>query len=119
MKLILVRHGETKWNREYRVMGRMDLPLNEHGQMQAEGIGRALEHESIEAIYASPKLRAQQTAQDIDVRTDILSFHGWAGDCQRKTGGCTAGSRVGSLVNGMPFHTGGILEKWVSCSLPH
>ncbi|MBM3132085.1 MAG: histidine phosphatase family protein, partial [Chloroflexi bacterium] len=66
MRLILVRHGQTDWNREYRVQGQADPPLNESGKAQAEAIARALKDEPVEAIYSSPLSRAFETARAID-----------------------------------------------------
>jgi broad specificity phosphatase PhoE len=64
--VILVRHGQTEWNREERFRGRVDLPLNEMGLRQAEAAGRRIASTwSPEAIYASPLSRAMQTAQAI------------------------------------------------------
>jgi len=34
-RLVLVRHGETAWNRETRIQGHTDIPLSEHGRWQA------------------------------------------------------------------------------------
>ncbi len=65
MRLILVRHGQTDWNKEYRVQGQSDTPLNEAGRAQAEAIAQALKSEPVEAIYSSPLGRAYQTAQAI------------------------------------------------------
>ena len=65
MRLILVRHGQTDWNREYRVQGQSDMPLNRTGLAQAEAIAMALKAEPIEAIYSSPLKRAYQTAKAI------------------------------------------------------
>lgn len=70
MRLILVRHGQTDWNRDYRVQGQADPPLNETGRAQAETIAGALKGEPIEAIYSSPLLRAIDTARTIN------RFHG-------------------------------------------
>lgn len=66
MRLILVRHGQTEWNREYRVQGQADPPLNEMGRAQAEAIAGVLKREPIQAIYSSPLSRALETAHTIN-----------------------------------------------------
>ncbi len=65
MKLILVRHGETQWNRENRVVGFADIGLNDEGQKQVKRLALALKEEQVEAIYSSPLSRAWETAQEI------------------------------------------------------
>lgn len=65
MQLILIRHGQTDWNKEYRVQGQSNLPLNESGIVQAEAIAQALKDEKVEAIYSSPLSRAFGTAQAV------------------------------------------------------
>lgn len=65
MRLILVRHGETEWNRQRRVQGLSNLALNETGKKQAEAVARALRNEKVDAIYSSPLRRAQETARAI------------------------------------------------------
>ncbi len=66
MRLILIRHGETDWNSEYRVQGHCNLPLNSNGLLQAEAIAEALKDEPVEVIYSSPLSRALQTAETIN-----------------------------------------------------
>jgi len=69
LKLILVRHGETSWNRERRVQGAdSDIELNETGLEQATRLASSLENESIVAIHASPMRRAVATAEAIASR---------------------------------------------------
>jgi broad specificity phosphatase PhoE len=63
--VILVRHGETQWNRELIFRGRADIPLSAKGLAQAEQLAAALTAEKIDAVYASPLARAQQTAQPL------------------------------------------------------
>lgn len=66
MKLILVRHGETSWNKERRVQGGdSDIELNEIGLEQARKLGTYLKNENIIAVYASPMQRAVATAEAI------------------------------------------------------
>ncbi len=65
-RIILVRHGETEWNRVERFRGRADVPLNQAGLMQAEATGRRIAAEwNPEAIYTSPLSRAVKTAEAI------------------------------------------------------
>jgi broad specificity phosphatase PhoE len=63
--VLLVRHGETEWNRIRRYQGWLDSPLTPEGIAQAEAIGRRLRlvPEAAEAeIVASPLGRARHTA---------------------------------------------------------
>ena len=62
MKLLLTRHGETDWNRENRVLGRTDEPLNEKGRAQADELLEALGGISIQAVYSSPLCRSSVIA---------------------------------------------------------
>jgi broad specificity phosphatase PhoE len=65
-KIILVRHGETDWNRIRRIQGGdSDTPLNETGQRQAKALACRLKDETITAVFSSPLQRAFQTAQAI------------------------------------------------------
>ncbi len=68
-KIILVRHGETEWNRLHRFQGLSDIPLNEKGNSQARSLALALKDEVITSIYSSPLKRAMETASHIG------SFH--------------------------------------------
>lgn len=65
MRLYLVRHGETESNRLGLALGRDDVPLNERGRWQAERLGRALASEPLAAVYASPLVRALDTARAV------------------------------------------------------
>jgi broad specificity phosphatase PhoE len=66
MELILVRHGETIWNKERRVQGFSDIDLNDAGLHQAEQLALSLKDHNIHSIYSSPLIRAKRTAQIIN-----------------------------------------------------
>jgi broad specificity phosphatase PhoE len=65
LRLCLVRHGETEWNRIGRFQGRNDQPLNERGRKQAQALAEALQNENFKAIYSSPLPRSLETARFI------------------------------------------------------
>ena len=61
--LLLIRHGETDWNRSGQVMGNQPIPLNQTGEQQARACADMLAHTPIAGIFTSPVLRAVQTAE--------------------------------------------------------
>ena len=64
MTLLLVRHGQTDWNREpARCSGWAEVELNEVGRGQARDLGRALDGRGIELIVTSHLVRARDTAE--------------------------------------------------------
>ncbi|MCE2404707.1 MAG: histidine phosphatase family protein [Dehalococcoidia bacterium] len=65
MRLILVRHGETEWNREGRFQGQSPVGLSEKGIRQARETAKALVAMKPTAIYSSPLTRAMMTANEI------------------------------------------------------
>jgi len=64
-RLILIRHGESTWNRERRIQGQLDPPLSEQGHEQARRVAGRLARRQVEALYTSDLLRASQTADAI------------------------------------------------------
>lgn len=64
-RLILVRHGETEWNRTRMIQGHRDIPLNEVGLAQARAVAGQLAAEPIRAVYTSDLARARETARAI------------------------------------------------------
>ncbi len=71
-ELILIRHGETDWNRELRFQGQVDVPLNEAGRVQARRVADRLGSEPIDHLYSSDLLRTRQTARPLATRSGRL-----------------------------------------------
>ena len=63
MKLYIVRHGETVWNKLHKVQGSADIPLAENGISLAEKTGEALRDVSFDLCITSPLIRARKTAE--------------------------------------------------------
>ncbi|HSE02462.1 MAG TPA: histidine phosphatase family protein [Burkholderiales bacterium] len=63
--LMVIRHGETAWNREKRMQGTTDTPLSEVGREQARSLGRRLAGHAFAALYTSDLARARDTARAI------------------------------------------------------
>lgn len=68
-RILAIRHGETAWNRESRIQGHLDIPLNGVGRAQARRVGAALQGEAVAAIYASDLARARETAEAVAAST--------------------------------------------------
>ncbi|MDP3182627.1 MAG: histidine phosphatase family protein [Desulfobaccales bacterium] len=64
-QIILVRHGQTPWNKDKIFRGTYDIPHNETGQEEARLTGEWLKGETIHAAYCSPLSRARDTAEAI------------------------------------------------------
>lgn len=69
MRIWLARHGETDLNKNKRMQGRSDVPLNETGRWQAGVVRKAIAREygevTFDAVFASPLDRAIETASII------------------------------------------------------
>ena len=59
--LLLIRHGETAWNAEHRIQGRLDVPLSTTGMWQSGRLAERLAAEAIDAIISSDLARAWMT----------------------------------------------------------
>jgi broad specificity phosphatase PhoE len=93
-RILIVRHGQSTWNADGRWQGRADPPLSELGERQAEDVvtvlaRRAASRPSIGRIWASPLMRARQTAEiigrglgldlDFDPRLQEVDAGEWTG----------------------------------------
>jgi phosphoserine phosphatase len=64
-QIILVRHGQTPWNKDQIFRGSRDIPLNDTGREEARLAGEWLKGDTIHAAYCSPLSRARETGEAI------------------------------------------------------
>ncbi len=68
-KLLIIRHGETRWNAQGRVQGHGDSPLTETGREQARLLGQRLQHVAFDKLICSDLGRTMETASFITACT--------------------------------------------------
>lgn len=68
---LIIRHGETLWNREHRIQGQLDSPLSPTGLAQAEALGWRLRQEGLDLLVSSDLGRTLQTAAPIAAATGL------------------------------------------------
>jgi probable phosphoglycerate mutase len=64
-RFLIIRHGETDWNRAGRFQGQIDVPLNDYGRVQAGQARDFLQSVPIDFAFTSPMLRPKETAEII------------------------------------------------------
>ena len=76
--MLLVRHGETEWNKLGKFQGQCDVPLNKRGLAQARQASRAVSLGLGTTVYASPLYRTMQTAEEISrpAQTSVIPMDG-------------------------------------------
>ncbi len=62
-RILLLRHGETDWNRQSRFQGQIDVPLNATGRQQAQQAAAFLRQTPMKRAYSSPMARPRETAE--------------------------------------------------------
>jgi probable phosphoglycerate mutase len=70
-RLIVWRHGNTDWNRDDRVQGQLDAPLNDVGREQAAAAAKILARRRPDAIVSSDQSRAVDTAAALATLTGL------------------------------------------------
>ncbi|ACK70397.1 Phosphoglycerate mutase [Gloeothece citriformis PCC 7424] len=108
-RFLLIRHGETQWNRESRFQGIRDIPLNENGKNQAGKAGDFLKDVELNFAVSSPMLRPKETAEI------ILKYHpNLSLDLQPDLTEICHGLWEGKLKAEIELEFPGLLEQWNS-----
>lgn len=63
MKIYIIRHGQTMWNKERLLQGRSDIELNENGRELAKRTGEGMKEIPFDLAFTSPLKRAKETAR--------------------------------------------------------
>ncbi|MES3007646.1 MAG: histidine phosphatase family protein [Pseudomonadota bacterium] len=95
MRIHLIRHGQTHWNKERRIQGQSESTLNDEGRQQASALRPILQHFEISKVYCSSSVRTRETAAllfedkniEIEYRDELREiFLGpWEGFLQTET----------------------------------
>lgn len=108
MQLILIRHGETLWNKEGRIQGTSDVELSDAGIEQARRLALSLKDAEIGAIHASPLKRAYRTAEIIN------GFHGKTIEVHSELMEMDQGDFEGLSFRELMAREKEFLRRWVS-----
>ena len=107
--LFLFRHGETDWNREGRLQGHTDTPLNQTGLVQAQALSEILRPHRLDAVVSSDLSRARTTAQIV---AEALGLPLFTDAGLRET---NVGAAEGLLWSDAKTRVGeGLTERWYS-----
>ena len=106
-RLLLVRHGETEWNRQGRFQGQIDVPLNDNGRQQAAQAEEFLKSVQIDSAISSSMSRPKETAEIIlkhhpDVQLTTRD------DLREISHGLWEGKLEAEIEQGYP----GLLHQW-------
>lgn len=105
-RFILVRHGETTWNKEGRYQGQIDTPLSERGIDQGRRLAEALKTIPIDLCYASPLSRSYDTAKM------CMEWHGGKIEIDHRLLEINHGLWEGKLSDEIAGDYGDLLAAW-------
>jgi len=106
-RIILVRHGETNWNREGRFQGQIDIPLNENGKSQALAAAKILSKLSFSKAFSSSMARPLETAKIILKESQNTQIH-----LEQDLVEISHGEWEGKLESEIKGNWGELLETW-------
>ena len=121
-EFLLIRHGETDWNKELRFQGQIDVPLNAIGHEQAQRLQQRLAHSLpswLEAkrvpvqVVSSDLLRAQQTAEPL-AQSLGYTVQTWQG-LREQCFGVFRGLQVAQIKTQYPSHW----QRWLAFDADH
>jgi broad specificity phosphatase PhoE len=101
-QIYLIRHGQTEWNLQGRMQGRMDSPLTEQGQLQAIANGKLLRTlGGVEKLWVSPSGRTTETA--FLINSHVKAELDFADELMERDCGSWSGQTVADIEAGDPL----------------
>src|SRR3990172_13432062 len=67
LEILLIRHGQTDWNRDRKIMGDAPIGLNDAGKDQVQRLSKLLSPVKVEALYSSPLQRTMESAEILNL----------------------------------------------------
>ncbi|MEM7313817.1 MAG: histidine phosphatase family protein [Planctomycetota bacterium] len=71
LRVVLIRPGTTDYDEQGRIKGRLDIPMNQNGEIQVTTTTQEVSELGIEVVYSGPCTAAQQTAKLIAEKLDV------------------------------------------------
>ena len=113
LRLLLVRHGETRWNAERRIQGAgSDVDLSDTGRLQAQRLAQVFKGENVAGIYSSPLRRARATAEA------VAGLHNIEPRMESRLKEIDAGELEGILVDSLGYNLSQFLVPEPGGSMP-
>ncbi|KGG12876.1 MULTISPECIES: histidine phosphatase family protein [Prochlorococcus] len=106
-RIILVRHGETNWNKEGRFQGQIDIPLNDNGKKQANAANKFLRNTEFSKVFSSSMSRPLETAKIILKNNSNIKIK-----CIEELIEIGHGQWEGKLESEIKNSWGGLLKEW-------
>jgi broad specificity phosphatase PhoE len=107
VRLLLVRHGETQWNKESRFQGQIDIPLNDNGKAQAQKAADFLQNVKLDFAISSPMFRPKETAEIILQHHDDITL-----ELKPRLSEIGHGLWEGKLESEIKAEYGDLLQQW-------
>ena len=103
--IYIVRHGETDWNKEHRIQGHQDIPLNDKGRLDAKEAKDKLKDIKFDVVFSSPLKRAYETAKIITDNKIIIDKR-----LIERNNGKLEGCNNWDIINSIPWNEETVIE---------
>lgn len=118
LRIFLIRHGETEWNRQNRLQGHTDVKLSPEGIRQAKLLAENAPFKHVDEIYSSDLSRAFDTAKVLAVKFNVMPVK-TIPELREMNYGDWEGRVISELINESPKSFGKFFTDPEKCHPPH